>query len=674
MFEFHLSKGGSRSSASSPSANEFGRSPAELSLLPKELNNKKVKTRFAEDIEPQEVLLDSLAKKKEEQLGIPEMKLERPLSRGVLIGFLAVSFILLGLLFFKSFQLQVIEGKDYSLLSERNAFTFKKIAAERGVIYDSKGRQLVWNKPSFDLVLQKRELPQEETEKARILKEVEDILKADVQKIIAESDTPEVLIANNIPLETLIMLEAKIDELSGFRIQNNTVRDYKAGTAFSHLIGYMGKINRDEFEAAAELYTIFDWIGRAGIEKSYEDALRKNPGSIRIERDALGNLISQEVVSLPESGDSLVLWLDAGLQEKINEVLKNKIAELGAKGGVAVALNPKTGGVLSMVSLPDFDSNLFQQSSGELSSLLQEPSQPLFNRAISGKYLTGSTIKPLIASAALEEKIISPQKQIYSSGAIEIPHRYDPKIVYTLHDWAAHGWVDMKKAIAQSSNVYFYTVGGGYGDQKGLGPTKIKNYLELFGWTEKTGIDLPGEVQGFVPDPEWKRAAFGEGWWDGDTYFLSIGQQYLQITPLEIVTAFGAIANGGKLLEPQVVKEVVDSQKNVIEKFESQVLRENFISPENLEIVRQGMRQAVTGENSPLASAVILNSLPVPVAAKTGTAELGSDYFHNWVTVFAPYEDPEIVITIMVENVKGVQAAVLPVVREVLEWYFLNRE
>ncbi len=611
--------------------------------------------------------MDSLAKKKEEELGIPEMKFEKPLSRNVLIGFLTASFILLGLLFFKSFQLQIIEGKDYSMLSERNKFTFQKIAAERGVIYDTKGRQLVWNKPSFDLVLDKTNLSENS------LKEVADILQVNFQELknlVDESDVQELLIARDIQLPILIILEARMGDLPGFRIQNNTVRDYRAGTAFSHIIGYTGKINREEFAENPDFYTIFDWVGRTGIERFDEEVLRKNPGKVRVERDALGNLISQDVVSLPESGNSLVLWLDSELQEKIREELEKKILELGAKGGVGVALDPKTGGVLAMVSLPDFDNNLFQQSSEELSPLLQDSRQPLFNRAISGKYLTGSTIKPLIAASALEEQIISPQKQIYSSGAIEIPHRYDPEIVYKFRDWAVHGWVDMKKAIAQSSNVYFYTIGGGFGDQNGLGPTKIKEYLELFGWGSKTGVDLPAEADGFLPDAEWKQRVFGEGWWDGDTYFLSIGQEYLQITPLEVVSAFSAIANRGKLLQPQVVKEIVDSQKNTIEAFEPKIIRENFIAPENLEIVRQGMRQAVTGENSPLASAVILNSLPVPAAAKTGTAELGNDYFHNWVTVFAPYEDPEIVITIMVENVKGVQAAVLPVARDVLQWYF----
>jgi penicillin-binding protein 2 len=228
----------------------------------------------------------------------------------------------------------------------------------------------------------------------------------------------------------------------------------------------------------------------------------------------------------------------------------------------------------------------------------------------------------------------------------------------------------MRKAIAESCDVYFYTIGGGYGDQQGLGPTKIKEYLKIYGWGDKTGIDLPEEVAGFVPDKEWKKKTFGQGWWDGDTYNLSIGQGFLQISPLEVVTAFSAIANGGKLLQPQVVKSIVDSEKNVVQDFQPKIIRENFINPENLQIVREGMRQAVTGKNSPQASAVILNSLPVSAAAKTGTAEVGGDRYHNWVTVFAPYEDPQIVLTIVIENIKGAQVAALPVAREVLNWYF----
>jgi penicillin-binding protein 2 len=254
-----------------------------------------------------------------------------------------------------------------------------------------------------------------------------------------------------------------------------------------------------------------------------------------------------------------------------------------------------------------------------------------------------------------------------------VPHRYDPAITYKFRDNAVHGWVDARKAIAQSCNVYFYSIGGGYEDQVGLGPSKIKEYLTLFGWTDKTGIDLPGEATGFVPDAEWKKEALGEGWWDGNTYYLSIGQEYLQITPLEVATSIASLANGGQLLKPQIVKEIIDSssgEKKVVQEFSPQVLRENFIEDDVLTVVKEGMRQAVTGFNSPLASSVLLNSLPVTAGAKTGTAELGNDRYHNWITVFAPYDNPEIILTVMIENVKGVQAAVLPVVKEVLDWYF----
>jgi penicillin-binding protein 2 len=392
-----------------------------------------------------------------------------------------------------------------------------------------------------------------------------------------------------------------------------------------------------------------------------------------MERNALGNIISKEVVSLPESGKSLVLWLDSDLQRKITEELDRIIKSVGAKKGAAVALDPKTGGVLSLVSIPSFDNNIFQKGADpkEVEKLLQDPEEPLFDRVISGTYLTGSTIKPLIASAALEEKIISPNKKINDDkGFITIPNPWNPDAPTIKKDWTIHGWTDMRKAIAESCNVYFYTVGGGYEEQKGLGVARIKEYLDLFGWEDKTGIDLPGEVAGFVPDKEWKKNTIGESWIDGDTYNLSIGQGFIKITPLEVATAFSAIANGGKLLEPQVVQKIIDSEKNVIEESQPKITRENFIDPKNIEIVREGMRWAVTGQNSPQASSVLLNSLPVSAAAKTGTAELGGDHYNNWVTVFAPYDDPQIVLTIVIENVEKAQIAALPVAKEVLQWYF----
>jgi len=657
--------------------------------MDKYLKNKKIKTYFKEAIEPQETLLDNLAKKREEEFGISEKKFETPLSKWIFQGFLILSFLSFFILFLRTFQLQILEREKYLALANENKFVIYQIKAERGVIYDRNGIQLVFNRPSFDLYFsgtQKVKNCLNQTSSAdcpelKTLREVSQDLKLDFEelkkKIVDSNETP-VLISENLPQEVLILLQTKIsaNQLPDFQIERNSIRYYPEGKTISHPIGYTGKIRAEEFKAEPENYTIFDWVGRDGLEKSYEKVLRKNPGKLQIERDALGNVISKKVLQFPDSGKSLVLWLDFNLQKKIEESLEKNLKRVGSERGVAVALDPKTGGVMAMVSLPNFDNNLFQKGSDSeaLKSILEDPQKPLFNRAISGGYLTGSTIKPLIASAALEEKIISPEKKILDDkGQISIPNPYYPDQLWIFHDWKVHGWVDMRKAIAESCNVYFYTIGGGYGDQEGLGPTRIKRYLELFGWGNKTGIDLPAEEGGLIPDPEWKKQNFEKKidqiWYDGDTYNFSIGQGFLKVTPLQVATAFSAIANGGKLYQPEIVQKIVDSDKNFVEEIEPKVIRQNFIDPENLQVVREGMREAVT-----YGSAVLLNDLPVKVAAKTGTAEIwkkGEKLYTTWITVFAPYDDPQIVLTIMMEDVKDLSTlTVLPAAKEVLDWYF----
>jgi len=655
----------------------------------KDFKNRKVKLSFKEDIEPHEILLDKLAKRKEEELGISEKKFETPLLKKILQGSLAFSLLILFLLFARTFQLQMLDHKRLIALAEANKYILKSIQAERGVIYDRNLKQLVFNQPSFDLVLEKANFPREESERNKVLKEVSLILKLtpeDLEKKITESEALQVLIAENLNHQTLIILETRIAELPGFRIVNNPIREYREGENFSHLIGYTGKIWLEELKANPEFYTLTDYVGRDGLERFYEEILRKNPGKMRLERDALGNVISKDIIQLPESGKSLVLWLDSDLQKKIREVLEKQRQTLGAKGASVVALDPKTGGVLSLVSLPDFDNNLFQKGADpeKLQELLEDPFKlkPLFNRAISGRgYLTGSTIKPLIASAALEEKIISPEKQIYARGFIEVRDKYNPEKVWVFRDWRVHGWTDLRKAIAWSVNVYFYAIGGGYGGQAGLGPSRIKNYLELFGWGRKTGIDLPDEGPGLVPSPEWKKAFFerkeDQIWYDGNTYFLSIGQEFVSATPLQVTASIAAIANGGKLFQPQVLKEIVNNNNEVVEKIEPKIIRENFIDSKNLEIVREGMRQTVTQGTA----RGHLNLLPVTSAAKTGSAQTGrfdkhgNELLHNWITVFAPYENPEIVLTILFEDVPGgIMGGALSPAREILEWYFTQEE
>jgi len=614
-------------------------------------------------LEPQEVFLDKLAQEKEREFGVSEKKFEVPLSRKTIKGLFFFILLAIFSLFARTFYFQVLENDKYLALANENKFIIYSIGSERGVIYDNSGEQLVFNRPSFDLILNKNELPEDDQKKKEVLTKVSKIINQDYDSLnsFIEESNRSILISENLDHQTLILIEIRINELKGFYVSYNSTRYYEKAPIFSHIIGYLGKETEEKY------------VGKEGLEKSYQDVLKKNPGKVQIERDAYGNIISKEIISLPQSGESLILWLNSKLQEKTYQVLEETLKRTGAKKAVAIALDPKTGGVLALVSIPSYDNNLFTKGADvqTLKDLLNNPEEPLFNRAISGLYSTGSTIKPLIATAALEEELISPDKKIFCEGEINVPHKYDPEIIYYYKDWTVHGPTDMRKAIAESCNVYFYTIGGGYKNQEGLGPSKIKQYLELFGWGSKTGIDLPGEAAGSIPSPEWKKEVKKENWVDGDTYNLSIGQGDLLISPLQVVVAFTAIANKGTLFSPKIVKYIADSNKNIIEEIEPEIIKKNFVNPENLEIVRQGMRMAVTGERSPQASSVLLNSLPVTAAAKTGTAQTPiKGNYHNWISVFAPYEEPEIVLTIMFENVEGVQTIALPAAKEILEYYF----
>ena len=637
-------------------------------------NFKKRKIRRIFDLEPQEILLDKLAQKKTEKLGVFQV----PLSKNILQLTYFLFLILFFILFYNTFQLQIIQGEEFSVLAERNKFIIYQIKATRGIIYDQKMEQLVFNKPSFDLFCYKNDLPQKESEKISVLKEIAEILNQDFEELkekIEKSNQTQFLISENLTHQELIILETKAKELPGFQVERNSIREYLDGDVFANLIGYLGKIKSSELQQELEFYSINDYVGRDSLELYYEDILRKNAGKLQIEKDVFGNIISREITQFPKPGKSLVLWIDADLQRKITNQLQEKLKEIGAQKAVGIALNPKTGGVLALVSLPSFDNNLFQKGadSEALKNLLEDPFElePLFNRAIAGiGYPTGSVIKPFIASAALEEEIISPEKNINCQGEIVIENPWydaeDPesgqeKWIY--HDWTIHGWTDLKKAIAQSCNVYFYRVGGGYKEQKGLGAERIEDYLQLFGWGEKTGIDLIGEGKGTLPtiNSEWRL---------GDTYHLSIGQGAFAVTPIQVANAFAAIANNGSLYYPQIVQKIIDTSEGftkIVEEVEPKLIRENFINSENLEIVKQGMRQAVTNGSA----TGWLDFLPVEVAAKTGTAQTErTNYYHNWIVSFAPYEEPEIVLLIAILDVKEIRAAALPVARDILQWYF----
>ena len=636
---------------------------------------KRRKIQRMPSLEPQEILLDKLAKKKAEEVGISERRLEVPLSGGVLRLTYLLFFISVLILLNRTIQLQIIQGKEFSDLAERNKFIIYQIKATRGVIYDQNMEQIVFNQPSFNLLCYLNNLP-EEPERTGVIQEVAEILEVDLATLkekIDNSQNNELLIVKNLPHQKLIIFETKINDLAGFKIERNYIRQYQDGEVFAHLIGYLGKIKSSELKEEPDIYEINDYVGREALEYFYEDVLRKNSGKLQIERDALGNILSEQTIQLPESGQNLLLWLDADLQRKIKTELQAKLKEIGAKKAVAIALDPNTGGVLALVSLPSFDNNLFSEGNQEsLKILLTDKDNPLFNQAIAGiGYPTGSVIKPLIASAALEEKIIDPNKTINCQGVISVDNIYynpdnpdsGPKQYY-YHDLRTHGLTDLRKAIAESCNVYFYRLGGGYQEQRGLGPIKIEEYLRMFGWGRPTGIDLAGEGTGVLPEID-------ENWRLGNTYHLSIGQGPFAVTPLQVANAFAAIANGGTVYEPRVVHKIIETSSDgsvvVLEELMPEIVNQGFISPENLQIVREGMRQAVTSGSA----TGWLDGLPIEVAAKTGTSQTAREnYYHNWVVAFAPYEKPQIVLAIVILEVEEIRAAVLPVARDVLQWYF----
>ena len=615
-------------------------------------------------------MLDSLLLKKAKELKeTPVLKIEKPISANQFFYLYLVIFAVIFIFFVVSFKFQVLNHENFLSLSLSNRERVILEIPLRGIIYDQHKKPLVENKIAFDLLLDIRDLPLDEKERKNSLLLASNLLKKDfsfLDNLIKDSDSSQIKLKENLDYETYLLFQSNLEKLPGFFIQKRVLRNYLEPD-FSHVLGYLNKISKKELKNLTD-YTIFDYIGREGVESAFERYLRGKPGKIKIIRDVLGKSVDIKKIEEAVAGYNIVLWLNSDLQKKLTQVLKKNLQRVGAQRAAALAINPKNGAVLAMVSLPDFDNNLFfkSESEKELEKLFKNPLKPLFNRVIAGEYAVGSTIKPLIAAAALEENIIDPTKKILAEGEIKVVSPYNPNIVYTFRDWRVHGWTDLKKAIAQSVNIYFYAIGGGYQNQTGLGVERIKKYLSLFGWGQKTGIELPGEKAGFLPDSDWKKRELKEEWFVGNTYHLSIGQGYLRATPLQVAMAISAIANGGTLFKPRILKEVLDEKGNIVFESKPEIIRKGFIKEENLNWVREGMRDGVR-----YGSSVILADLPVEAASKTGTAQTGREgYYHHWVSVFAPYKDPEIVITILIEDVRGLQSATLPVAKEILEWYF----
>lgn len=417
--------------------------------------------------------------------------------------------------------------------------------------------------------------------------------------------------------------------------EDGFVRRIYASPGFSHLLGYVSYPKKD----TSGHYYDTEIKGLAGVEAAFDELLGGENGTLLVEEDARGEVQSSGQVKPPVDGTTVALSVDMRAQRAFHAAVKDLADRIPFQGGSAVLMDVETGEVHALVSYPEYDSNVLSSGGpGEtIASYQSDSRQPYLDRAVSGLYTPGSIVKPMEAAGALSDGLIDPAKTIFSAGFISIPNPYDPSKPTIFKDWKALGAMDMRSAIAYSSDVYFYSIGGGFGDQKGMGIARLKYWFESFGFTSPTGIELAGEATGFVPSPEWKEKTYNEPWRIGNTYHTAIGQYAMQITPMEAVRAVAAIANGGKLLRPSVIKDAP---------LEGQSIQ---ISPYALQVAREGMRMGVT-EGTSLG----LNDLSsfVAVAGKTGTAQLGvnNEYYNMWAVGFFPYEKPKYAYVVVMEK------------------------
>ena len=436
------------------------------------------------------------------------------------------------------------------------------------------------------------------------------------------------------------------------------VRAYTDREGLGQLIGYVSYPLKDK----RGFYYRTEYVGRNGVEASYNELLGGQNGEQFVETNALGEVIGEHVIDEPKPGKELTLSVDAKLSEAMYDIIASSTVRSGSRSGAAAIMDIHTGEIVAMTSYPSYDPEVM--ADGDDVALINEYNNdnryPFLNKVLAGAYTPGSIVKPFVAYAALAEDIISPNKIIVSTGELVIPNPYNPSNPSIFRDWRAHGKMDMREAIAFSSNVYFYVISGGFGDQDGLGITKLNQYFSNFGFGERTGIHLANEQMGTVPNPNWKKDLFDDDWRLGDTYFTSIGQYGWQVTPLQMLVAYGALANGGKFFVPHVEKDVVGEY------------REWELDPWALDIIHEGMHMTT---NYPGGTARSLEKPYVKIAAKSGTAELdfAKARLNTWAAGFWPYEEPKYSFVVLMEYAPyDNRLGGTGVMGEIVDWIYKN--
>jgi penicillin-binding protein 2 len=583
-----------------------------------------------------------------------------------LLTVVSIAFLLL---LGRLFLLQILQGERFTYLSENNRIRIKKIPGTRGMVFDRNRQLLVDSRPSFDLLF----VPEDANDPQLTLRRLARFLGKDEGEFLrlleqnkGRPPFEEIVLGKDVEWQALVAVEARQLDLPGVSLRVRPRRSYLDNSAAAHLLGYLGEIGPKQLKAYKDRgYGMGDEIGQFGLEKRWEEFLRGRSGGQQVEVDALGRRVRvlHEVEDVP--GNTVHLTVDRDLQETAHEALKGK-------DGAIVALDVNSGAILAMVSTPAFDPNVFARgiTAEEWRALGQVRAQPLNNRAIQGQYPPGSTFKIVLAIAALEEKVIEPETTLSCPGSLTVGNR-------VFRDWKkeGHGAVDLHKALVQSCDVYFYQLG------QRLGIDRIAKYARALGLGEKSGIPLDDEKAGLIPDSEWKMRRFGQPWFPGETPSAAIGQGYITVTPLQMANLMATVANGGTLYRPWFVQKVESLDGTVIREYGPEKIRALDLKESTWKHLRSALLEVVS---SPSGTGGRARSTLVQISGKTGTAQVvemrgafvKSEQLpyqirdHAWFVAYAPADNPEIAVTILVEHGGHGGAAAAPLAKLVIEKYF----
>jgi len=571
----------------------------------------------------------------------------------MMFAVIAVIMILIG----RMAYLQIYKGEYYDRQAEGNRTRYTTILAPRGIIYDCNGEELVNNKPGFMISLTRIG----ETYKPEVIERLAKLLnmpETAILKIIEKnkgSYEPVRLVSNASP-EIVTKIEENLRDLPGVMVEVQPVRNYVNARLAVHALGYVGEISQYEIDNG--LYKGLkagSIIGKFGLERFYDNLLRGIDGSYREEVDVSGRVVKIMDKVPPKAGHGLVLTIDARMQRVAEMAADKELKKLGARGCAIIAMDPRTGEIKALVSRPNFDPNWFVNGISEKNwqAINNDSFDPMTDKVIAGQYPPGSTFKIVTGSAALEEKKVTPDELIFDSGRHKL-------IDMRNANGEALGWIDFKKALSASDNVYFYEMGNR------LGIDLIDKYAAKFGFGAKTGIDLDGEAEGLIANPKYKMKIFDEDWFLGDTFNAAIGQGFNLATPIQVADMLSAVANDGKRFRPFLVKKILNDDGSIFKNFKPKLLGNLPVSQENLMLIQDGLK-AVTQEGGTAAD---LGALPVTVAGKTGTAENPHGRDHGWFIAYAPADKPTLVVVCIVEQGGYGSVASVPIVKSILEYAF----